>query len=102
LLNTDIALEGVEIIDGKKAYKIKISDEKTSFYDVETGLKLQDALSVEAQGQQINTTFDYTDYKEVSGIKFPFLFIQTMGAQKFDYIVKEIKVNEGVSDVDFE
>ncbi len=102
LLNTDVALEGIEVIDGKKAYKIKISDEKTSFYDIETGLKVQDALSVEAQGQQINTTFDYTDYKEVSGIKFPFLFIQTMGPQKFDYIVKEIKVNEGVSDVDFE
>ena len=102
LLNTDVALEGIEVIDGKKAYKIKISDEKTSFYDIETGLKVQDALSVEAQGQQINTTFNYTDYKEVSGIKFPFLFIQTMGAQKFDYIVKEIKVNEGVSDVDFE
>ena len=102
LLNTDVALEGVEVIDGKKAYKIKISDEKTSLYDIETGLKVQDALSVEAQGQQVNTTFDYTDYKEVSGIKFPFLFIQTMGPQKFDYIVKEIKVNEGVSDVDFE
>ena len=102
LLNTDVALEGVEIIDGKKAYKIKISDEKTSFYDIETGLKIQDAVSVEAQGQQVNTTFDYTDYKEVSGIKFPFLFIQTMGAQKFDFIVKEIKINEGVSDVDFE
>ena len=102
LLNTDVALEGVEVIDGKKAYKIKISDEKTSFYDIETGLKVQDALSVEAQGQQVNTTFDYTDYKEVSGIKFPFLFIQTMGPQKFDYIVKEIKVNEGVSDLDFE
>jgi len=102
LLNTDVALEGVEVIDGKKAYKIKISDEKTSFYDIETGLKIQDAVSVEAQGQQVNTTFDYTDYKEVSGIKFPFLFIQTMGGQKFDFIVKEIKVNEGVSDVDFE
>jgi predicted Zn-dependent peptidase len=102
LLNTDVALEGVEVIDGKKAYKIKISDEKTSFYDIETGLKVQDAVNVEAQGQQVNTTFDYTDYKEVSGIKFPFLFIQTMGPQKFDFIVKEIKVNEGVSDVDFE
>jgi predicted Zn-dependent peptidase len=102
LLNTDVALEGVEVIDGKKAYKIKISDEKTSFYDIETGLKIQDAVSVEAQGQQVNTTFDYTDYKEVSGIKFPFLFIQTMGPQKFDFIVKEIKVNEGVSDLDFE
>ncbi len=102
LLNTDIALEGIEVIDGKKAYKLKISEEKTSFYDINTGLKVQDAVSIEAQGQQINTTFDYNDYQEVSGIKFPFLLTQTMGPQKFDFVVKEIKVNEGVSDVDFE
>lgn len=102
LLNTDVTLEGIEVIDGKKAYKIKVSDEKSSFYDVETGLKLQDALSVEVQGQQMNTTFDYTDYKEVSAIKFPFLLIQTMGTQKFDFVVKEIKVNVDVSDLDFE
>ncbi len=102
LLNTAIALEGIEAIDGKKAYKIKISDEKTSFYDVETGLKVQDAVSVEVQGQQMNTSFNYSDYKEISGIKFPFLLIQSMGTQKLDFIVKEIKVNEGVSDMDFE
>ncbi|NND79615.1 MAG: insulinase family protein [Maribacter sp.] len=102
LLGTDVTLEGIEVIDGKKAYKIKISDEKSSFYDIGTGLKVQDAVSVEVQGQQMNTTFNYADYKEVSGIKFPFLLIQAMGPQKFDYIVKEIKINEGVSDVDFE
>ncbi|MBT8302783.1 MAG: insulinase family protein, partial [Maribacter sp.] len=102
LLSTDVTLEGIEVIDGKKAYKIKISDEKSSFYDIGTGLKVQDAISVEVQGQQMNTTFNYADYKEVSGIKFPFLLIQAMGPQKFDYIVKEIKINEGVSDVDFE
>ncbi|EAQ99784.1 M16 family metallopeptidase [Maribacter sp. HTCC2170] len=102
LLNTDVTLEGVEVINDKKAYKIIITDEKTSFYDVETGLKIQDVVQVEAQGQQINTTFDYNDYQEVSGIKFPFLLIQTMGPQKFDFVVKELKINEGVSDVDFE
>lgn len=102
LLNTDVVLEGIEVINGKKAYKIKISEEKTSFYDIETGLKVQDAVSVEAQGQQMNTTFDYSDYQEVSGIKFPFLLKQTMGPQNFEFIVKEIRVNEGVSDVDFE
>ena len=81
LLNTDVALEGVEVIDGKKAYKIKVSDEKTSFYDIETGLKVQDAVSVEAQGQQVNTTFDYTDYKEVSGISFRFYLYKPWGAK---------------------
>ena len=90
------------MINGKKVYKIKISDKRTSFYDIETGLKVQDAVNIEANGQQMNTTFDYGDYREVAGIKFPFSMIQTMGPQKFDFIIKEIKINEGVSDVDFE
>lgn len=101
-LNSDIALDGVETIDSRKAYKLKISDEKSSFYDMETGLKIRDDVSAEVQGQQMSTTFTYGDYKEVSGILFPFSLSQTVGAQKVDFIVKEIKVNEGVSDTDFD
>ena len=102
LLLMDVTLEGVEVIDGKKTYKIKLSDEKTSFYDIETALKVRDEVNIEANGQPMNTTFDYGDYKDVAGIKFPFTLTQTMGQQSFDFIIQEIKVNEGVSDVDFE
>lgn len=101
-LNGGVTLEGVEDVDGKKAYKIKISDAKSAFYDVETGLKLQEMQTQEAQGQTFNSVIGYGDYKEVSGIMFPFTISQTMGPQKVDFIVKEVKVNEGVSDVDFE
>ena len=102
LLLMDVTLEGVEVIDGKKTYKIKLSDEKTSFYDIETALKVRDEVNIEANGQPMKTTFDYGDYKDVAGIKFPFTLTQTMGQQSFDFIIQEIKVNEGVSDVDFE
>ena len=102
LLETDITLEGITVIDGKKTYKLKLSDEKTSFYDIESGLKIRDELSFEANGQTMNTTFDYGDYKEVAGIKFPFSLTQTMGPQEIGFIIQEIKINEGVSDLDFE
>ena len=101
-LGTNVVLDGIEVINEKKAYKITISDEKTSYFDIENGLKVQDVINVEAQGQKMNTTIFYSDYKEVSGIKFPFKMNQTMGPQNFDFIVKEIKVNEGVTDLDFE
>ena len=101
-LNGGVSLEGIKDINGKKAYEIKISDTKSSFYDVETGLKLRDVQSQEAQGQQINTSITYDNYKEVSGILFPFSLSQTAGPQTFDFKVKEIKVNEGISDADFE
>ncbi|CAM4117825.1 M16 family metallopeptidase [Zobellia nedashkovskayae] len=101
-LNTDVTLEGIESIDGKKAYKLKISEEKTAFYDVETGLKVQEATTADMGGQSITSTINYLDYKEVSGIQFPFLMAQSVGPQRFEFIVSEIKVNEGISDTDFE
>lgn len=98
----NIVLVGVEPVSGKKAYKLKITDKKSSFYDMETGLKLQEVNTEEVQGQQMVNTLEYSDYKEVSGIKFPFKLSQTMGPQNFEFTVKEIKVNEGVSAADFE
>jgi len=102
LLAGGVSLEGVEAVGDKKAYKLKVTDEKTVFYDVETGLKLQEVNNIEAGGQQMQQTLSYGDYKEVSEIMFPFTLTQTMGPQKFDFIVKEIKVNEGVDAKDFE
>ncbi|MCR9227434.1 MAG: insulinase family protein [Flavobacteriaceae bacterium] len=97
----DVTLEGVEQVDGKKAYKLKISDGKTAFYDMETGLKVQEIVTQEVQGQQMTSTIGYGDYQEVSGIKFPFKLMQSMGPQNMEFIVKEIKVNEGVDASDF-
>ena len=98
----NITLEGVEAVGDAKAYKLKITDDKSAFYDVETGLKIQEMEVREVQGQQISQALMLSDYKEISGIKFPFKLSQTTGPQTFDFTVKEIKVNEGVSAADFE
>lgn len=97
----NVTLEGVEQVGDSKAYKLKISDSKSAFYDMETGLKVQEVTTQEVQGQQMMSTLGYGDYQEVSGIKFPFKIIQTVGPQSFEFIVKEIKVNEGVDASDF-
>lgn len=101
-LKGGVTLEGTETVDGKKAYRVKVSEGKTSFYDMETGLKIQDITTAEMQGQQMTSTITYQNYQEVSGILFPFAIGQTMGPQRLEFIVKEIKVNEGVTDADFE
>jgi len=41
-----ITLEGKETIGDKSAYKVKITEKKTAFYDTETGLKLQEVTAV--------------------------------------------------------
>ncbi|MDC6385160.1 insulinase family protein [Flagellimonas taeanensis] len=96
-----IILEGIESVDDKKAYKLKISEKKSAFYDMETGLKVQEVSTEEMQGQQMTNTVGFGDYQEVSGIKFPFKITQSMGPQNFEFLVKELKVNEGVDASDF-
>ncbi|MEO0572721.1 MAG: pitrilysin family protein [Bacteroidota bacterium] len=102
LLVGGVSLEGVEAVGDKKAYRLKISDSKTAFYDTETGLKIQEITVQEAQGQAIQATVMMDDYREVSGIQFPHKLSQSAGPMSFDFLVKEIKVNEGVSASDFE
>lgn len=102
LTNSNISFEGAETVGDKKVYVVKVTDNKTVYYDSETGLKLQENTNMEMQGQQVSQTILYNDYKAVSGILFPFSFIQSVGPQKMEFTVNEIKVNEGVLPTDFE
>jgi len=97
-----ISLEKIEPINGSDAYVIKNGDDTTIYYDVASGFKVKQVTKMEAGGQTVYQTFDYLDYKEVSGIKFPHLFKMAAGPQLFEFVTKEILVNEGVSDIDFE
>ncbi|ETN94624.1 M16 family metallopeptidase [Zhouia amylolytica] len=99
--NSDISLNGIENVDGQDAYALKVSDKLTSFYSIESGLKVKDLISTKQNGQDFSSSIYYNNYKEVDGIKFPYTMSQTFGPQKMDFEVKEIKINEGVSDADF-
>ena len=96
------SVQGMEMVGDKNAYILKINDTKSAFYDVETGLKLKEINITEAQGQQMSSTSNFENYQDVNGILFPFKLIQTVGPQSFEFIVSEIKINDGVSPVDFE
>ncbi|GAA4273498.1 pitrilysin family protein [Aquimarina gracilis] len=101
LKNTTATLEGVEPYSDGKAYKLKMSDKKTTYFDTESGLKIKDELIQEMAGQKMTTTLIYSDYKEVNGIKFPQVTKMTVGPQALEFKIKEIKINEGVTDEDF-
>ncbi|MDY8135050.1 pitrilysin family protein [Aquimarina sp. 2201CG5-10] len=101
LKNTSASLEGIEPYDNGKAYKVKMNDKRTTFFDSETGLKTKDIIVQEQGGQKISTSIIYSNYKEVNGIKFPFTMSISAGPQNFDFNVSEIKINEGVTDEDF-
>src|SRR5690606_20673652 len=92
-------LTGIETFNSEEAYVLK-KDKETVYYSVASGLKIAASETMEAQGQTMEMTTSYKDYKEVKGIKFPHTFTEPMlGGAEFK--VSEIKVNEGVSDADF-
>ncbi|MFD2433989.1 M16 family metallopeptidase [Mesonia maritima] len=98
----DATLTGIEKVDGKDAYAVSTSENSKSYYSVESGLKLQESNTVSQGGQTMTTSTKYDNYKEVKGVKFPHTVIQSFGPQEIKVDMTEIKVNEGVSDADFQ
>jgi predicted Zn-dependent peptidase len=93
----------VEPIDGNDAYVVKVGDEITTYYDVKSGLKVGESTTQKMpNGQAMTQTVKYADYKEVGGVKFPHTLKMSVGPQMIDLIVKEIKVNQGVTATDFQ
>ncbi|MDO6674069.1 insulinase family protein [Tenacibaculum sp. 1_MG-2023] len=93
-------LDRIEPIDGKNAYVIK-HGKKEIFYDINSGLKVKEVKTAKGPQGEMKVPVLFSDYKEVNGIKFPHKMIQKNGPMTFEFITKEIKINEGVSDADF-
>ncbi len=84
--------------DQTQYYKLQVKkggDRKdTEYYDVKTGLKIR------TEGKQGTT--EYSDYKAVEGILFPFGMTQNMGPQTINFVVSAIKLNSKLKDEFFE
>jgi predicted Zn-dependent peptidase len=100
LTNTNVSLNGIEMINGTEAYALK-NGQTTLYYDVKSGLKIGDLITFEMGGKTKNKTNSYSDYREVKGVKVPFNLVQNVG---FEMNIKmtEVKINEGVTDADFQ
>ena len=95
-------LEGIESVNGEDAYVVAVSGDTKNYYSVDSGLKVQSIKTVTQGPQTMSIPTLFSDYKEVKGVLFPFTITQSMGPQSFVFNVSEIKVNEGVTDADFE
>ena len=106
LLNSDYAkLTGIEKVEDKDAYVVQVSGEVISYtlyYDVESGLKVKEVQTTSMGGQTQSQDAVLKDYKEYSGLKFPETRAATMMGQSVEFKLTEVKINEGVSDQDFD
>jgi predicted Zn-dependent peptidase len=102
---SEIELESLTTIDGTDAYKIKVTKgDKSSFryYDAETGFLIRTEETTEAQGQSITSITDFSNYKDVNGVKMPGTWKIANGPQVIVLESSEMKINEGVLDADFD
>jgi predicted Zn-dependent peptidase len=96
----DVVVDGIESINGVDAYAVK-NGKTTIYYDVKTGLKLLSSTTSERNGQKMTSTITFNDYKDVKGIKVPHNIIMSQG-RDIDIKISEVKINEGVTDADFQ
>jgi hypothetical protein len=98
--NLTLVLDGIESINGVDAYIIK-NGKTTLYYDVKTGLKISESISMEKGDKKMTVTTNFSDYRDVKGVKIPFEMTINQGIE-LAFKMTEVKINEGVSDVDFQ
>lgn len=105
-IGAKLELAGVQQIDGKDAYGIKVDLSKggsyTIYFEAETGLKAKYVAVQETPQGAITESITYGDYKEVGGVLFYHSTSQQSGPQKINSTVLEIMVNQNLPEDTFE
>lgn len=100
LKNKELTISGIETINNSDAYGIKVG-KTTYLYDAKSGLKVAESKEMEQAGQTTTQTMYFNDYKEVKGIMFPYNVVMNVGME-LEFVTQDVKINEGVTDADFE
>lgn len=96
-----VAISGIEPFDGSDAYAV-VDGDTTYYFDVKSGLKVAEATTDEGpDGQKATRVTNFKDYRAVKGVKVPFNTILNVGFE-LDIKMSDVKINEGVSDADFQ
>jgi len=102
-------LVGVAKINDRESYQVIIEDSPAQsiqlFFDAESGFLLQRVYVTNTMLGPPNVQWDFSDYRDVSGIKLPFL-IRTSDVSSYDTVVRRFSeinidssVNENVFDI---
>jgi predicted Zn-dependent peptidase len=97
---------GLGKVGSEDAYKLKVTKPSgkvtTEFYSVKTGLLLKEESTIDAGGNEMTMSIEYADYKKIGTMMFPYKITQSVGEQEFGMNITTIKLNEGVTDADFQ
>src|SRR6185369_1857769 len=97
-------LIGVAGINDRESYQVVIEESSAPsiqlFFDVESGLLLRRVSVTNTMLGPLNVQWDFSDYRDVSGIKLPFV-IRTSDVSSYDTVVRrfsEIKIDSSVNE----
>ena len=86
-------------------YKLKVTKPSgkvtVEYYAIKSGLLLKEEGSVDAEGNEMTITVDYSDYRKVINLMLPYSVVQTIGELIISMFISDIKLNEGVTEADF-
>lgn len=91
--STDYKLVGSEKVNGEDVYVIK-SNDATYYYSMKTGLKVGEIQKQKMGTQEMEIPTFYSDYKDVNGVKLPYVMKQTMMGQELEMKVNSYNVNQ--------
>ncbi len=95
-------VKGVENLDGVEAYKVELilsSGKKiTQYFDVNSKFLIQQVSSMSSPQGSFTQSINFSDYKEVNGVKYPHKLSQKIGPQSIDLEVSSIEINTGIDD----
>lgn len=93
-LGVKLNLDGIETINDADAYKVTLTrpdgKQMVRYFDTKTNLLVKEVTD---QGN-----VEYSDYRVVDNVKFPFKIKQLMGGQSIDMNVLTIKINSKLKD----
>ncbi|MGB1430294.1 MAG: M16 family metallopeptidase [Flavobacteriaceae bacterium] len=94
--NESITVSGIEEIDGQSAYALEMigqSTTTTTYYAVESGLKLKQTTVTEMMGQTQTQDSNYNDYKRFGSLLIPSSTSVPLGPQSVDATLGYVKIN---------
>jgi outer membrane lipoprotein-sorting protein len=98
-------LTGQETLGDRKVYVIRLTTAtgktSTRYYDAETFYLLRENGSRETPQGTMDIKADFADYREVNGIKAPFLIKQSMAMGEIVLKIAEMKNNVEIADAKF-
>ncbi len=98
---------GTDDVEGKQAYKMEITmpggTKKVEFYDITSHLKVREVSTQGAGEQTATVTSDYSDYRAVEGVLFPYMIKVSGGGlpMALEMKVVNLDINKGIDDSTF-